>query len=491
MRNIPASVRSFFGHPWGLLPLSLTETWERFSYFGMRALLILYMVRYLRLDDDIAYDLLGNYLSLVYTMPLIGGIIADRVTGHRNAVMIGLVLMALGHLSLACDGLLDGGAGARQLLLAGLALVAVGNGFMKPSIATLVGRLYGAESAQRDAGFSIFTMGVNIGAFASALVCGSLADRFGWSFGFGAAAIGMMIGLVTFIAGRRSLPEDATNRLPPWLPFFCAALVGSAWLLMQAHALVGLCLVVGAVGTIGWLAYHAVQSGSSRLQGRMIAGFALTAASVILWFLNDQAAGSLNLLADRHVPRTVLGLRIAAPVYLSLNPLFIIALAPVLAQLWIVMARRGGDLATATKFAIGLVFIAAGMGVLTIPCRLAGADGLISPAWLVLSFLLSGIGELLISPIGLSAITRLSMPGLASTTMGLWFLGTAGGDFLAQEAGKLASLSVPDAASTSLDGYWSLFAWLGATGLAAATAMALMRPWLGRLMGETAAAPAG
>jgi POT family proton-dependent oligopeptide transporter len=423
-------------------------------------------------------------------MPLLGGIIADRVTGQRNAVMIGLVLMALGHLSLALDGLLDRNAGARELLPAALALVAVGNGFMKPNIATLVGRLYGAEPAKRDAGFSIFTMGVSLGAFASALVCGSLADRFGWSAGFGAAGIGMLIGLATFIRGRRSLPEDPMSRLPLWLPFFCAVLVASAWLLMQSHIMVGLCLVLGAFGTIGWLAYQAMQSGSPRIQGRVIAGFVLTGACVILWFLNDQAAGSLNLLADRHVPRVVLGLRIPAPVYLSLNPLFIIALAPLLAQLWIVMARRGGDLATATKFAIGLVFVALGMGVLTIPCRLAGADGLISPAWLVLSFLLGAIGELLISPIGLSAITRLSMPGLASTMMGLWFLGIAGGDFLAQEAGKLASLAVPDPASTSLDGYWSLFAWLGAIGLAAAAVMALMRPLLGRLMGETAAASA-
>jgi len=449
----------------------------------MRALLILYMVRALKFDDETAYDTLGNYLALVYTMPLLGGIIADRVTGHRRAVLIGLTLMTAGHLCLACDGLLAP-EGARQALFLALALVAVGNGFMKPSIATLVGRLYGSEHSRRDAGFSIFTMGVNIGAFASALVCGTLADRFGWSWGFGSAAIGMLIGMATFIGGSKALPEDATRRLPLWLPFLCLALVASAWLLMQFHALVGLALAAGAAGTIGWLLRQTAKLGAPREQGRVAAGLALSVAAIVLWFLNDQAAGSLNLLADRHVPRTVLGLHVAAPLYLSLNPLFIIALAPVLAQLWVMLARRGGDLATPTKFAIGLVFIAAGMGVLAIPCALAGT-GLIAPGWLVLSFLLSGIGELMISPIGLSATTRLAPPGLGSTMMGLWFLGTAGGDFLAQEAGKLASLGTPDADAASLAGYERLFTWLGAIGLAAAVAMALVGPLLRRLMGET------
>lgn len=467
------------------MPLSLTETWERFSYFGMRALLILYMVGRLKLPDAEAYDILGNYLALVYTTPLLGGIIADRVTGQRRAVLIGLVLMALGHLGLACDGFVEGTA-ARQLLLAALSLVAIGNGFMKPNIATLLGRLYD-NSARRDAGFSIFTMGVNLGAVASALVCGTLADRLGWSAGFGAAAIGLMIGLATFIQGQRFLPAEERDYgpLPAWLWGFTLLLLIATWLLMQAHALVGLVLAASAAGTIGWLIYNALRDGTPGARGRVAVAFILTAGGcVILWFLNDQAAGSLNLLADRHVPRDVLGFRVPAPLYLSLNPLFTILLAPVLAQLWVMLAHRRGDLTAPAKFAIGLVFVALGMGILAIPCLLAGVGGMLAPGWLIVSFLMSAIGELLISPIGLSATVRLALPGLGGTMMGLWFLGIAGGDYLAQEAGKLASLGVADTGAGALDGYVRLFTWLGAIGLIAALAMALLRPWLGRLMGE-------
>jgi POT family proton-dependent oligopeptide transporter len=488
MSTVPVAGRSFFGHPWGIVPLSLTETWERFSFYGMRALLILYMIQHLKLADDSAFDVLGNYLSLVYLMPLLGGLIADRVTGHRKAVMIGLVLMMLGHMALAFDSEATPSALTEQILFAALALVAVGNGFMKPNISTLVGRLYEDGDARRDAGFSIFTMGVNLGALASALVCGTLAERFGWSYGFGAASIGMMIGLWTFVSARGSLPGDEVGRgpgrLPLWLWPAILALVTATWLLMRAHAIVAVLLAVAAAAVIGLLVYHAGRYGTKQQRGRMVVAFVLTGAAIILWFLNEQAAGSLNLLAERHVPREIYGLHIGAPVYQSLNPLFIIALAPVLGQLWVILGRRGGDLVAPTKFALGLVLVALGMAVLVVPCRLADSAAMISPWWLVLSYLLSAAGELLISPIGLSAITRLAMPGLVGTMMGLWFLGIAGGEFLAQEAGKLVSLGAPDVAASTLDGYWTLFALLTGVGIVAAGVIGLLRPWLGRLMGE-------
>lgn len=485
------SQHRFLGHPIQLVPLFLSEMWERFSFYGMRALLILYMVDHLKFADADAFDVLGSYLALVYALPMLGGIMADRVLGHRNAVMVGQVLMALGHITLTFDGGAMPGPETQQVLYTGLALVAVGNGFMKPNISTLVGKLYEEGDPRRDAGFSIFYMGINIGAAAASIACAQLAAAYGWRWGFGAAGLGMLIGLAVFSASRASLPEEslpAQRRpsLPLWLWPLILVLLAATWGLLQAHVLTGFLLAASGALVVAYLGYQMAARASDVERGRMVAALLLTAASIVLWFVSEQAAGSLTLLADRHVPRVFLGYDIAAASYQSLNPIFIIGFAPVLGQLSLALGERGRDLSTPAKFALGLALTGASMAVLWLPCQLAGAGmQQISPWWLVLSYLLGAIGELLISPIGLSAITRLAMPGMVGTMMGLWFLGSSAGEFLAQEAGKLVSIDPSTGNGEShLGDYITLFVALTAIGMISAAVIFLARSWLDRLIAE-------
>jgi POT family proton-dependent oligopeptide transporter len=481
--------RRFLGHPMMLVPLFLSETWERFSFYGMRALLVLYMVQHLNFADSAALDTLGNYLAMVYALPMLGGLMADRLLGYRNAVMIGQLLMALGHLILTFDGGSSPGPATQQVLFAGLALVAVGNGFMKPNISTMVGRLYEAGDPRRDAGFSLFYMGVNLGAAAGSIATAWLAQAFGWSWGFGAAGLGMLIGLAIFVASRPYLPPDelAGGRrpvLPIWLLPAVIALVVATWALLQAHAITGTLLSVGAALVISLLTYHTLRHGTTIQRSRMLAALLLTLASIILWFIADQSSGSLTLLAERHTPRDVYGLDIPAASYQSLNPIFIIVLAPLLGQLWLTLANRGRDLSTQAKFTLGLALTAASAAALLLPCILASGTQ-ISPWWLVLSYLVGAAGELLISPIGLSAITRLAMPGMVATMMGLWFLAVSGADFVGAEVGKLVSIDPSVAGATShLSDYVTLLTVLTAVGVAAAALFFLLQPWLARLVAE-------
>jgi POT family proton-dependent oligopeptide transporter len=486
--------RRFLGHPMMLVPLFLSETWERFSFYGMRALLVLYMVNYLKFADSTALDTLGNYLALVYALPMLGGLMADRLLGYRNAVMIGQVLMAFGHLTMAFDGGATPGDATRQILFVGMALVAVGNGFMKPNISTMVGKLYAPGDARRDAGFSLFYMGVNLGAAGGGLATAWLAQEYGWSWGFGAAGLGMLIGLAVFAAARPHLPADAIAgggrpRMPSWLLPAIAALVVITWALLQAHEITGLLLSVGAAVVISILAYHALRHGTELQRGRMLAALLLALASIVLWFIADQSAGSLTLLAERHTPREVFGLQIPAASYQNLNPIFIIVLAPLLGQLWLFLANRRSDLSSQAKFTLGLLMTAGSAAALLLPCFLAGSGEQISPWWLVLSYLVGAAGEVLISPIGLSAITRLAMPGVVGTMMGLWFLATAGADFLAEEVGKLVSIDPSVAGATShLGDYVTLFTVLTAIGVAASALLYLLQPWLTRLVADAAPA---
>ena len=489
--------RTFLGHPIMLVPLFLSETWERFSFYGMRALLILYMVKHLGFGDESAFDVLGNYLALVYAMPMLGGLMADRLLGHRNAVMVGQVLMALGHLTLTYDGGTTPGEGARQVLFLGLALVAVGNGFMKPNISTLVGRLYAEGDPRRDAGFQLFYMGVNLGAATAALACAWLADTYGWNYGFGAAGLGMLVGLAIFSVSRSHLPGDELPggrkaTMPIWLSPLLIGLVAGTWALLQLHTAMGALLAACAAAVISYLAYYTMRRGTSLERGRMVAAALLVVASIILWFLNEQASGSLNLLAERHIPRELLGMHIAAASYQSINPLAIIILSPALGQLSLMLATRGRDLSTQAKFTLGMVLTAGSMALLLVPCWLAGEATQISAWWLVLSYVVGAAGEVLISPIGLSAITRLAMPGMVSTMMGLWFLGTAGGDFLAQQVGKLVSVdpSATGAATSHLADYLTLFVVLTAVGTIASAIIFLAQSWLGRLIAEPKRQPA-
>ncbi|MFM2043533.1 MAG: hypothetical protein RLY86_2109 [Pseudomonadota bacterium] len=482
--------RGFFGHPRALMPLFFTEMWERFSFYGMRTLLILYLVSHFAFPRDRAYDTLSAYLALVYLLPLFGGLLADRLLGYQRAVMIGAFLMLLGHVVMAYEG----GGGDDPLavgaMFLALSLLSVGNGFMKPNISSMVGKLYAPDDQRRDAGFSIFYFSINLGAFVATLICGWLGETWGWSYGFGAAAFGMALGLVVFSRSRPMLPRDelvsmGTGRvlsqqpgIPVWMWAVIPAAVVVSWWLMQRADIVGILLAVSAFAMIGMVLYQMATKATKVGRDRMIVALVLTLFAVFFWMLFDQSPGSLKLLADHFVDRQGWG----ASQFEALNPLFIVLMAPLMATLWTILAARGKDLSLPVKFALGLLFNGIAFGLLVIAMQNPESGVLMSLWWLVLFYWVQALGELCLSPIGLSMITRLSMPGTTGVMMGIWFLSTAGGAWLAGQTAKWFSAPEEvtgfDAAYGFTDLFWNLF-W---PACAAGVIVLLLAPWLKRMM---------
>jgi len=482
--------RGFFGHPRALMPLFFTEMWERFSFYGMRALLILYLVSHFSFSEARAYDTLSAYLALVYLLPLFGGLLADRLLGYHRAVMTGATLMLLGHLVMAYEG---GGAGdpiAEGVLFLALSLLAVGNGFMKPNISSIVGKLYAPDDQRRDAGFSIFYFSINVGAFAATLICGWLGESFGWSYGFGAAAIGMALGLFVFARSRPMLPPDelvgmgtgeilATRpTMPTWIWVAIPVVLALSWWLMQRADIVGGLLAISAFVMIGWILVLMFTKATPVWRDRMVVALVLTIFAIFFWMLFDQSPGSLKLLAEAFVDRDGW----AASQFEALNPMFIVLMAPVMAGLWTYLAARGKDLSVPVKFALGLLFNGAAFGLLVLAMQNPENGLLMSLWWLVLFYWVQAIGELCLSPIGLSMVTRLAMPGTTGVMMGIWFLSTAGGAWLAGQTAKWFAApedaSGFEAAHGFTDLFWNLF-WPACV---AGVVVLVLSPWLKRMM---------
>ncbi|WP_119677939.1 peptide MFS transporter [Indioceanicola profundi] len=482
--------RGFFGHPRALMPLFFTEMWERFSFYGMRTLLILYLVSHFAFPRDRAYDTMSAYLALVYLLPLFGGLIADRLLGYQRAVMIGATLMLLGHVAMAYEG--GGGEDpvAVGVMFFALALLSVGNGFMKPNISSMVGKLYAPDDQRRDAGFSLFYFSINLGAFAATLICGWLGETYGWSYGFGAAAIGMGLGLFVFQRSRPMLPPDELvsmgtgaalaekPRVPAWMWAAIPVAVAASWGLMQRADIVGYLLAVSAFVMIGWVLVMMFTKATPVARDRMIVALVLTLFAIFFWMLFDQSPGSLKLLADHFVDRQGW----AASQFEALNPMFIVLMAPLMAGIWTFLAVRGKDLSLPVKFALGLLFNGAAFGLLVIAMQDPENGMLMSLWWLVLFYWVQAIGELCLSPIGLSMITRLSMPGTTGVMMGIWFLSTAGGAWLAGQTAKWFSAPEEvtgfDAAYGFTDLFWNLF-WPACV---AGVIVLALSPWLKRMM---------
>jgi POT family proton-dependent oligopeptide transporter len=459
----PADDAAFFGHPRGLATLFFTELWERFSYYGMRAILILFMTAPaaaggLGFDTARAGVVYGTYTALVYLVSLPGGWIADRRLGQRRATLWGGAVIMAGHVSLAVPSL--------ATFYLGLALVVAGTGLLKPSISTMVGQLYAPDDPRRDGGFSLYYMGINVGAFLAPLVCGFLAQsetfrgflaRAGvsperaWHFGFGMAAVGMLLGLVQYVAGGRHLGDAGLA------PVRAGRRGGAGWrgvalgaaVLALAGASVatgivrptveglgdafGVVLLATTVGFFGWLLLAPRWTPGERR--RLIVVGVLFVGAAVFWSVFEQAGSTLNLFAERSTDTSVLGHRFPPSWLQSLNSLFIIALAPVFAWLWDRLGRRNPS--SPAKFALGLLFAALGFALLVIAARRAQAGVAVSPLWLVGTYLLHTIGELCLSPVGLSAMTRLAPAGIVSLTMGAWFLASAVGNYL---GGRVAGL---------------------------------------------------
>ena len=483
--------RAFFGHPRGLSTLFFTEMWERFSYYGMRALLILFMTAPiakggLGFETAVAGAVYGLYTSMVYMTSLPGGWIADRLIGPRRAVLYGGILIACGHFSMAFP--------STATFYAGLALIVTGTGLLKGNVSVIVGQLYGANDQRRDAGFSIFYMGINLGAFIAPLVCGYLGQIVNWHIGFATAGIGMVFGLVQYVAGAKYLGDAGLHPAPAASPAAAARLRTRAQL-VGGFLLVAVVVIVSGLYTgslpitpkqiadwagyllivlvfvfFGWLFFGGDWTPSERR--RLFAIGALFLASAIFWSEFEQAGSTLNLFADRATRTEALGWSFPSSYFQSLQPLFIITFAPVFAWLWIRLGRR--EPSSPAKFGVGLVLVGTGFALLVVAANLSANGVKVAPYWLVVTYLLHTFGELSLSPVGLSATTKLAPARVAGLMMGLWFLGISVGNFI---GGRLASLygSMP---------LPTLFGAVGAVGIGAGLVMFLLTPSLRRLMGE-------
>ncbi|HVW86813.1 MAG TPA: peptide MFS transporter [Bryobacteraceae bacterium] len=446
--SIAAWDRSFFGHPRGLSALFFTEMWERFSYYGMRALLILFMTATtthggLGFPTSKAGAIYGLYTSLVFLCSLPGGWIADRILGQRKATLWGGVFIALGEYGLAIPRM--------EAFYGGLALIVLGTGLLKPNISTMVGQLYSEKDPRRDAGFSIFYMGINIGALLAPLVCGYLGENIDWHYGFLAAGVGMTFGVIQYVVSGKYLGKTGleASRTPEDLRLFrrslaiggvlvaaVAVLILTGAVSISANSLSDIFGVLLAGIVIAFFLWLLNAKGYSALERRRFwAILVLFIASALFWSAFEQAGSTLNLFAERNTNLhqwdfPLWGL-FRASYYQSFNSVFLVALAPVFAWLWIRLGSR--EPSSTAKFSWGLVFVALGFAIL-IP--VAGSTHA-SPWWLTLTYLCHTIGELCLSPVGLSAMTKLAPSRIAGLMMGVWFLSISVGDYI---GGRLASV---------------------------------------------------
>ncbi|MGW0081316.1 oligopeptide:H+ symporter [Streptomyces sp. NPDC003393] len=436
----PGSEKTFFGHPRGLATLFMTEMWERFSYYGMRALLPLYLVAPggLHLSAATATAIYSVYLSLVYLLALPGGWFADRLLGPRRTVAVAGTVIMLGHLTLALPW-----AGS---FFAGLGLVAIGSGLLKANISTMVGHLYkGTDDPRRDGGFTIFYIGINLGAFAAPLVIGTVGENVNWHIGFALAALGMALGLAQFLLGSRHL--DARSDVVP-TPLSAqeksAVLRKSA--LWAAVAVVFYAIIgFSGVYTLNWLLVPITVAGLlipvlviARIkrdkeldrteQSKMTAYIWFFVAAAVFWMIYDQGGSTVSLFAEKSADNTVFGWGFPVSWYQSVNPVMIMAFAPVFAWLWVTLARRGKEPSTAVKFALGLLFIGASFFLFLAPLAIADGGHKAAALWLVAIYFVQTVGELTLSPVGLSVTTKMAPVKYASQMMGVWFLAVTAGD---------------------------------------------------------------
>ena len=447
---------AFFGPPRGLSTLFFTEMWERFSYYGMRALLILFMTASasaggLGFDTASAGAIYGLYTSMVYMTTLPGGWIADRLIGQRRAVLYGGITIATGHFCMAFSSL--------STFYLGLFLIVTGTGLLKGNVSVIVGQLYGKNDVRRDAGFSIFYMGINLGATIAPLVCGYLGQNVSWHVGFATAGVGMTLGIIQYVLGGKNLGDAGIHPVPAASPeagarlqrnaivaggiliallagFAVGAYTGAIPITaVQVADAAGIMLLAIVVIFFGWLFTSSNWTPDERKKLYVIG--VLFIAAALFWSVFEQAGSTLNLFADRNTHNVIFGWSYPSSWFQSLNSFFLIVFAPVFAWLWIRMGRSNQEPSSPAKFAMGLVFVGAGFVILIWAARMAAQGVQVSPMWLVVTYLLHTFGELCLSPVGLSAMTKLAPARIGGLMMGLWFLATSVGNFI---GGRVSSL---------------------------------------------------
>ena len=481
----------FLGHPKGLFVCFATEMWERFSYYGMRALLILYLTKHWEFTDATSYLIYGAYTSLVYIMPVFGGMLADQILGSKKAVTYGAILLVFGHLGMTVES-------NEQIFYLSLALIVSGVGFLKPNISTMVGALYEEGDPRRDSGFTIFYMGINIGAFTATLLCGYLGEQVGWAYGFGAAGIGMLFGLIIFLWGQKyleGLAEPPSNKYlqkmngisyESWAYISGIFMVLVTWFLVQNSQLVG--QLLGGFGAIfigAWLLYALFRCAPDERDRLIVVGI-LILFSLIFWALFEQAGSSLNILTDRGVNRLIFGWEVPASMFQSLNAGFIFTIAPLFAMLWIALAKRNMEPSTPIKFSIGIIFV--GLGFLALVYGMRSSEGLQTGVfWIILIYLLHTLGELCLSPVGLSSVTKLSPQRIVGFMMGMWFFASAAGNYV---AGLIARATASDSSGVSNDvfdltqkqSFMDVYTDVGLMAIGCGIFLAILTPILKKLM---------
>lgn len=439
---------ALFGHPRGLGLLFITEMWERFSYYGMRAILILYLTQALHWNTARAANLYGTYTMLVFLTPLIGGYLADRIIGTRRSLVIGGLVIASGHFCLAVPSM--------TMFYIGLTLIIIGTGFFKPNVSTMVGQIYADGDSRRDAGFTIFYVGINTGAFLGGLVCGYLADqtRFGdrgWHWGFGAAGVGMVLGLIVYVALRDKYLPGIGVRAAKQIPGVAAPIIAKDSKVAM-HALIG--VVAGAAisvllggfdalsafisATIGASLSVTILGSHGEERKRVIAIFIVAIFVVVFWTCYEQAGSSMNLFAANNTNLQVGSFHIPSAWSQNVSPAVIMLFAPVFAWIWMKLHKIGREPSTAAKMVIGLALLGFGFVFMVIGGQRADNGALVSPLWLVAAFTFHTWGELCLSPVGLSYVTKVAPMRFASLLMGVWFLAQAAAEKI---AGTIAELT--------------------------------------------------
>jgi len=582
-----------FGHPKGLYVCFTTELWERFSFYGMKFLLVLYLTKYHLFTDEMGFAVLGAYAGLVYALPLIGGMLADRYLGMRKAVVFGGILLCLGHLLMAVEGaeatyfpagyvfgseftLLSGevitagtvltealtnrDVGALNVFYLALALIVMGVGFLKPNISTIVGKLYAEDDPRRDSGFTIFYMGINTGSFLAFLLAVWLGETFGWKYGFGAAGIGMVFGLISFLVGQKHLKGHAEPAEPAklgkkvfgpinveWAIYLLTIpALGAAWWLVQHEHIVlasqNIGLIIAVVGLVLYSMIHTRQDQNNRLAfsfagvailvgcytvlanlhiapstdvlaeyflytsivlivgfivygfithnspefGRTVALMVLVLSTVVFWALFEQAGGSMTLYADRVVDREAFGMTITAGQFGGANALFIVLLAIPFAALWTWLSKKNLEPSTPVKFSLGIIQAGLGFGLLVFGSQFPDDAGKIAMIWLILAYLVHTTGELCLSPVGLSAVTKLSIGRVVGVSMGTWFLATALSETVAMRIGRIAAIDTSGGEigdiATAVATYNDLWMFLLYLGVSFGVLMLVISPLLRRWM---------
>ncbi|HSD74793.1 MAG TPA: peptide MFS transporter [Steroidobacteraceae bacterium] len=473
-----------FGHPRGLATLFFTEMWERFTYYGMRAILVLFLVAAvtdggLGFDDKTANAIYGLYISGTYLLSLFGGWIADRLIGQQRSVFAGGVLIMLGNACLA--------VGDPRLFFIGLIVIVLGVGLLKPNISAIVAQLYPEGGSRRDAGFSIFYMGINLGATLGSFFVPIVADRLGWNAGFALPAIGMLLGLVQFQLTKHYLHgagSQALGERTSWWPVIIfVAVVGVVTLfgITGQLELDPVAISKGANWVLvalaaAYFAYLLLFAGLDRQErNRVWVMMALFIGCAMFWAGFEQAGASFNLFADRHTDRVIFGWNMPAGVLQAVNPLFIIIFAPVFAAIWVSLGRRNLDPSSPAKFGLGLILMGVGFLVMYLAAGYVVQGEKVLPTWLLLTYLLHTFGELCLSPVGLSSMTKLAPARFVGQVMGVWFLATAVGNNLAgQFAGEIDPNNLPAMPGEFLDLFW----W----GALAGAALLILTPFIKRLM---------